>query len=125
MPWYQVFQDGPEYEARRKQGTFVPPNVTLKTVRDAVPAHLFERSTPKSLFYIIRHILVTYAIYYCGSKIDILPNIVPFPLGKVISAPLWILYWGWQGMSFAGIWALGTYEAHLSDVFFFLNRVTI
>jgi hypothetical protein len=118
MPWYQVFQDGPEYEARRKRGTFVPPNVTLKTVRDAVPAHLFERSTPKSLFYIIRHILVTYAIYYCGSRIAILPNVVPFPLGNVISAPLWILYWGWQGMSFAGIWALGTYEIHFPEVFF-------
>lgn len=118
MPWYQIFQDGPEYEARRKRGAFVPPNVTSKSVRDAVPAHLFERSTAKSLFYIIRHIIVTFAIYYCGSKIPILQKFVPSPLDRGIGALLWILYWGWQGMSFAGIWALGTYEKHNSQVIF-------
>ena len=118
MPWYQIFQDGPEYEARRKRGIFVPPNVSSKSVRDAVPAHLFERSTAKSLFYIIRHLLVTIAIYYCGSKITVLQKVVPSPLDRGIGALLWVLYWGWQGMSFAGIWALGTYEKHISQIIF-------
>jgi hypothetical protein len=110
MPWYQIFQDGPEYEARRKRRTFAPPNVALKDVHAAVPSHLFERSTAKSLFYIVRHVLVTYAIYYCGSRIDSLPlgkDVVPSFVGTIVRPSLWLLYWGWQGMSFAGIWALG------------------
>ncbi|KAF8635720.1 hypothetical protein AX15_000338 [Amanita polypyramis BW_CC] len=117
MPWYQIFHDGPEYEARRKRGIFVPPNVTLKAMHDAVPVHLFERSTAKSLYYIVRHIGVMYAIYYCGSKIDTLPvgkEYVPPPLGGYVRTLLWVFYWGWQGMSFAGIWALGKNEFEVS-----------
>ena len=111
MPWYQIFQDGPEYEARRKQRTFVPPDISLKTVHAAVPPRLFERSTAKSLFYIIRHVVVTYGIYWCGIKLDSISfeqqGLVPPFAGTIIRRLLWLFYWGWQGMSFAGIWALG------------------
>lgn len=115
MPWYQIFQDGPEYEARRKQRTFVPPNISLKAVHAAVPPHLFERSTVKSLFYIIRHAVVTYGIYCCGIKLDSLSfeqGLVPPFAGTVVRPFLWLFYWGWQGMSFAGIWALGHEAGH-------------
>ncbi|PFH53489.1 hypothetical protein AMATHDRAFT_54590 [Amanita thiersii Skay4041] len=114
MPWYQIFQDGPEYEARRKKTTFDPPNVTIKEVHDAVPNQLFERSTGKSLYYIARHIAVTYGLYYCGQQLDALSfGKVGAPLlHRFIRLLLWLFYWGWQGMSFAGIWALGHEAGH-------------
>ncbi|KAF8888935.1 fatty acid desaturase-domain-containing protein [Gymnopilus junonius] len=74
MPWFQIFQDGPEYEARKRRGKFTPPVVSLKQLRDAVPHHLFERSTTKSLAHMFRHFVII----------------------------LWLLYWGWQGIAFAG-----------------------
>ncbi|KAK2460742.1 hypothetical protein APHAL10511_007212 [Amanita phalloides] len=119
MPWFQNFQDGPEYEVRRKRRTFVPPNVTMKAVHDAVPAYLFERSTAKSLFYVIRHFVIMFAIYYCGSNINALPigeGCMSPLLGKSICVLTWFLYWGWQGMSFAGIWSLGHEASSVSDL---------
>lgn len=111
MIWYQVFQDGPEYEARKKKGTFSPPNLSIKDVRDAVPPHLFERSTLKSLFYIFRHLSFTCIFYYIATQIDVLSDWVAFrgyPFAyHLVRTTLWILYWGWQGVTFAGIWCLG------------------
>ncbi|KAG5653713.1 hypothetical protein H0H81_011117 [Sphagnurus paluster] len=105
MPWYQKFQDGPEYEARRRKGTFTPPDLSLKDVRDAVPPHLFQRSTLKSLFYILRHLAFTYAFYYIATHIDCIAQAVTdggLPGSSFVRSVLWILYWGWQGVTFAG-----------------------
>ncbi|KAF9463198.1 fatty acid desaturase-domain-containing protein [Collybia nuda] len=119
MTWYQVFQDGPEYEARKRTGSFTPPNITIKDVRDAVPRHLFEKSTPKSLFYLSRHLGITYSFYYLATQID---NITYFVITGdsvrhdfaryLIRMIFWVLYWGWQGMAFAGIWCLGHEAGH-------------
>jgi omega-6 fatty acid desaturase (delta-12 desaturase) len=101
MPWYQIFQDGPEFEARRNRKVFTPPNISLKLVREAVPQHLFLKSTPKSVFYISRHLLVTLAFFLFANWLD-------QSIGNLLfKIPLWILYSGWQGMAFAGIWCLG------------------
>ncbi|KAG5644851.1 hypothetical protein DXG03_007581 [Asterophora parasitica] len=111
MVWYQIFQHGPEYEARRKKGTFTLPNLSLKDVRAAVPPHLFERSTWKSLFYIARHLVFTFAFYYTATQIDVIARLViggAPGIQSVIKGVLWILYWGWQGVAFAGIWCLAT-----------------
>ena len=111
MLWFQIFQDGPEYEARRKRGTFTPPNLSLKQLHDAVPRHLHEKSTLKSLMYILRHIAFTCGFYYFASFINIFTSSRSGGstlLLKYFARPsLWILYWGWQGITFAGIWCLG------------------
>ena len=62
MLWFQIFRDGPEHEARKKRGTFTPPNLSLK-LHDAMPRHLHEKSTLKSLSYILRHIAFTWNFY--------------------------------------------------------------
>ncbi|KAE9403513.1 hypothetical protein BT96DRAFT_936357 [Gymnopus androsaceus JB14] len=118
MLWYQVFSDGVEYEARAGK-PFVPPNITIKQVWEAVPKHLFARSTTKSLFYIVRHLLVTYLLYVFAQNID---TIVSTLGGPPITRPLlkaicWLGYWGFQGFAFAGIWCIGHDAGHgaLSD----------
>jgi len=114
MGWYQIFQDGPEYEQRKQKGSFIPPNISIKDVHAVVPKHLFKRSTSKSLCYILRHLAVTYAFHQLGLKIDSVTvssmNIPPI-WHPVITASFWLLYWGWQGMAFAGIWCLGAYTS--------------
>lgn len=112
MAWYQILQDGPEYEARKKKSTFAPPDLSLKDVHDAVPRHLFNRSTTKSLFYIFRHLAVTFIFHLLATQIDTMVDIWILAIGvpvlrPVFRATLWVLFWGWQGMAFAGIWCLG------------------
>ena len=115
MLWFQIFQDGPEYEARRKRGTFTPPDLSLKKLHDAVPRHLHEKSTLKSLSYILRHIAFTWSFYYLATFINIFTSsrfggnafTTTLLLKYLVRPSLWILYWGWQGITFAGIWCLG------------------
>lgn len=125
MVWYQIFQDGPEYEARKRKGTFTPPNLTIKDLYDAVPRYLFERSTMKSLFYISRHLAITYAFYYLATQIEKMVHLIAGgdSLCHMLSRPLlrtilWFLYWGWQGIAFAGIWCLGM--SYFSGLSFFV-----
>lgn len=113
--WFQIFQDGPEYEARKRKGTFSPPALSLKTLHDAVPRHLHSPSTLKSLIYIARHIAFTYALYRFGLSINSLCSVIPAKssttagrlIRHCIRPTLWLLYWGFQGLTFAGLWALG------------------
>ncbi|KAF8963499.1 fatty acid desaturase-domain-containing protein [Flammula alnicola] len=119
MLWFQIFQDGPEYEARKKRGTFTPPNLSLKHLHDAVPHQLHERSTIIALGYLIRHIALTYIFYRLATLINPLTsigglnNVFDGLLHHIIRPALWLLYWGWQGMTFSGLWCLG-HEARLA-----------
>jgi omega-6 fatty acid desaturase (delta-12 desaturase) len=143
MVWFQIFQDGPEYEARRRRKTFTPPDLSLKELHDAIPRHLFERSTLKSTFYIAIHILLTAILHVSAKRIpatlDILAvtsnhqTIIHFLLRPII----WTFFWGWQGMFFAGIWCLGLlalsfhrnfdsfFETILQDMRFVAAKLTL
>ncbi|KAJ3512191.1 hypothetical protein NLJ89_g3667 [Agrocybe chaxingu] len=116
MPWFQIFRDGPEYEARKKRGVFTPPNLSMKRLHEAVPRHLLERSTAKSLAYISRHIAITYMFYCLSTYINLfttqLSSPQSIPIGYLLRQLLWLLYWGWQGIAFAGIWCLGHEAGH-------------
>lgn len=116
MPWFQIFQDGPEYEARKRREKFTPPVVSLKQLRDAVPRHLFERSTTKSLAYLFRHFAIMYIFYHLAAQIDAFTGVdqhmsarslVQLFFKYVIRPSFWFLYWGWQGIALAGLWCLG------------------
>ena len=116
MLWFQTFEDGPEYEARKKRGTFTPPNLSLKQLHDNIPLHLHQKSTLKSLAYILRHVAFTCGFYYLATLINIpIPshcggNVFTMLLKHFVRPCLWILYWGWQGITFAGIWCLGVFK---------------
>ncbi|KDR74658.1 hypothetical protein GALMADRAFT_98973 [Galerina marginata CBS 339.88] len=119
MPWFQTFQDGPEYEIRKRRRTFSPPNLSIKRLHNAVPHRLFERSTIRSLGYIFRHLAITFLFYYLATFIDVFtstrtPHCSSFEwiLHCLTRPVLWLLYWGWQGITFAGLWCLGHEAGH-------------
>ncbi|KAF5371053.1 hypothetical protein D9757_010314 [Collybiopsis confluens] len=119
MLWYQIFEDGVEYEQRVGK-PFVPPEITIKQVWEVVPKHLFKRSTAKSLYYISRHMLVTYLLYVFAQNIDqVVSTLGGTPLAQqVLRVICWAGYWSFQGFAFAGIWCIGHDAGHgaLSDL---------
>ncbi|PPQ68888.1 hypothetical protein CVT25_009011 [Psilocybe cyanescens] len=118
MPWFQIFQDGPEYEARKARGNFTPPNLSFKDLHQAVPRHLFERSIIKSAVYLFRHLFFTYLFYRLALSIESITAIgshstfLELCIYYIIRPTLWIGYWGWQGITFAGLWCLGHEAGH-------------
>lgn len=106
------FRDAPEYEARARQTHFSPPTVSIKELHAAVPRHLFEKDTFKGLFYVARHLLITYILYCGASQIDSAAFSIcgsPCNIALTTSARflLWCTYWFWQSVAFTGIWSLG------------------
>lgn len=127
MLWYQIFEDGPEYEARKKMSVFTPPNLTLKDVHDAVPKHLFKRDTFKSSLYVVQHLLFSYTLFVFATRIDYsvytLSTEGAQAFTRLFLIPLlWLLYWGMQGILFAGIWCLGTFPLR---IFSYNSKATI
>jgi hypothetical protein len=113
MVWYQLFQDGPEYEARRKRASFKPPTLALKDIHEAVPKHLYKKSTLNGVYYVARHLALIYAFYEFATRIEAFVYLTghSYGFGPVCQAfmrtTLWLAYWVWQGMAFAGLWCLG------------------
>ncbi|KAJ7200843.1 fatty acid desaturase-domain-containing protein [Mycena pura] len=84
---------------------FEPPDIILKDVHAAVPRHLLQSSTARSLYYIARHCAVTMLFYWCATCIP--------SGGSLLSrSALWLAYGAWQGFAFAGIWCLGAQAGH-------------
>lgn len=106
-----------EYEARC-QREFVPSNVTLKELRDAVPSTVFQKSTAKGVYYVVRSAAMTLLFYKLATRID--------PLAALLSAHpvcafgvrwgLWIVYWTLQGLTWGGLWTLGACWLHVCGI---------
>ena len=116
MIWFQIFPDGPEFEIRANRKTFAPPELSLKDLHNAIPQHLFERSTLKSGLYISVHVFLTVLLHVCAERIPLTLDQLsktcnhPKAIQNLVQPILWVLYWGWQGMFFAGIWCLGQFK---------------
>ncbi|KAI0362842.1 hypothetical protein BV20DRAFT_1007969, partial [Pilatotrama ljubarskyi] len=112
-PLSWLVRDAPEYEERKKRAGFVPPNISIKDVHAAVPRHLFEKSTTKSLFYAGRHVALSVLFYTFATRIDSLARTLSAALGcgawskYAFSWAFWALHWFWQSVAFAGMWTLG------------------
>ncbi|KAH6584584.1 hypothetical protein BASA50_009368 [Batrachochytrium salamandrivorans] len=75
-----------------------PPPFTLKQVRDAIPAHCFERDTLRSFSYIVHDLVLVVALFYAATYIHMLP------LWYQIAA--WPAYWFAQGVVCTGLWVI-------------------
>ncbi|KAL2795025.1 fatty acid desaturase-domain-containing protein [Aspergillus keveii] len=73
--------------------------LTLKEIRDAIPAHCFNRSLFISCAYVVRDFIYAGILFYLALQIDHLPSL---PL-RVLA---WILYGFFQGCTGTGIWIL-------------------
>ncbi|KAI9376635.1 fatty acid desaturase-domain-containing protein [Aspergillus egyptiacus] len=82
------------------QGTEEKPSeITLKTIRDAIPPSCFERSLLISSGYLVRDIAYASILFYLGLQIDLLPSL---PL-RIVA---WAAYTFFQGCVGTGIWIL-------------------
>lgn len=98
-----------------KEGAF-----TLKEIRDAVPKHCFERSTFRSLYYLLRDVamaLLLWAIvavssiavflflvvFFCFVDLSSQPWIDTWN-GVVVKTVLWAVFAVVQGIVLTGVW---------------------
>ncbi|KAI0717651.1 fatty acid desaturase-domain-containing protein [Fomitopsis betulina] len=109
-----LFEHGPEYKARLGK-PFVPPTITLKEIHAAVPKHLLRKNAWLSAYYCVRDVVCCAAIFYYGFHIEtILANV---PLGAAwqvrgARAALWLVYWIFQGLSFASFFCIAHELGH-------------
>ncbi|KAI8815066.1 delta-12 fatty acid desaturase [Cladochytrium replicatum] len=85
-----------------EQKDFVVADLTLKEIKDAIPAHCFERSLVHSLGWVAHDLVLIAALFYAGTWIDTLGASVHWSLPYV----LWPAYWIAQSVFFTGIWIL-------------------
>jgi hypothetical protein len=69
---------------------------TKAEIRDAVPARCFERSTPRSLFYLLQSLAVTGACFSLHALIPL----------KLAAWPLWLAYATVTGTAATGLWVI-------------------
>ncbi|KAI9759132.1 MAG: Oleate hydroxylase fah12 [Chaenotheca gracillima] len=89
---------------------FEIPDFTIKQIRDAIPAHCFERSALRGLGYVARDVLTLATTFYLFHTF-VTPANVP-SIGA--RAALWTLYTVIQGMVGTGLWVLAHECGHQS-----------
>ncbi|KAG6827400.1 hypothetical protein H0H92_011928 [Tricholoma furcatifolium] len=129
---FSLFEDSPEYKKRIKT-PFSPTKVmvSLSEVHSAVPKHLHEKNTGKSLLYIFRDLACAFVVYKLGWLIDPVASLlvqnygVSETVGTASKWTLWVLYWYWQGIILAGWWCMAHEAGHgsLSDYNWFNHVV--
>lgn len=72
----------------------------IKTLRDAIPAHCFDRSLTRSFSYVIRDLIIVGSLFYSAVQLSRLDA------SWGITVPLWLLYGFVQGLFFTGLWIL-------------------
>lgn len=85
-----------------------PPSFTLKTIRDAIPAHCFKRNLFTSLTHLISDLAIVAVLFYGATKIE--DQFMP-EWAKYI---LWPIYWYAQGSVLTGVWVLAHECGHQS-----------
>ena len=89
---------------------FELPDFTIKEIRDAIPAHCYERSGARGLAYVARDILYLSTIFYIYYNY-VTPDYIP---SKALRAGLWAVYTVVQGLFATGIWVLAHECGHQS-----------
>ncbi|KAG9286487.1 hypothetical protein G9A89_014653 [Geosiphon pyriformis] len=86
-------------ETPKFERDYIPPNFTIKELRQAIPAHCFKRDTLKSFSYVISDLAVIGALAYAASYID---TYLPYTL-RIVA---WPLYWFFCGAFATGLWVI-------------------
>ncbi|KAF2156198.1 hypothetical protein K461DRAFT_221463 [Myriangium duriaei CBS 260.36] len=89
---------------------FKVPDYTIKDIRDAIPAHCFERSAATGLYYVARDIVSLGVTFYLFNRF-VTPEHVPSFPARVV---LWGLYTFVQGLFGTGLWVLAHECGHQS-----------
>ncbi|KAL4080868.1 fatty acid desaturase-domain-containing protein [Scleroderma citrinum] len=94
-----------------KQNEALIPDLTIKDLLSAIPAHCFKRSALRSSMYIAWDCLVIAGIYKTTGYLDtfITPEYLNFPHASLYPAArfgLWALYGFWTGLFATGLWVI-------------------
>jgi len=89
---------------------FQIPDFTIKQIRDAIPAHCYERSGLRGLSYVARDVAVLATIFMLFHRILTPENFPSVPLRGV----LWAAYTFIQGLFATGVWVLAHECGHQS-----------
>ncbi|KAG9315663.1 fatty acid desaturase-domain-containing protein [Chiua virens] len=94
-----------------KQTEVTIPDLTIKDLLSAIPAHCFKRSAIRSSLYIAWDCLVIGGIYKTATFLDgfITPGAINLPhsvLYPVARFSLWSLYGFWTGLFATGLWVV-------------------
>lgn len=89
---------------------FQLPDFTIKQIRDAIPAHCFERSAVRGLGYVARDIVSLAVTFYLFHTYLTPANVPSTPLRAV----LWAIYTFVQGLFGTGLWVLAHECGHQS-----------
>ncbi|KAL2824872.1 fatty acid desaturase-domain-containing protein, partial [Aspergillus cavernicola] len=81
---------------------FKIPDYTIKQIRDAIPAHCFNRSAATSLSYLFRDVAVLASVFYVFHNY-VTPETIPSCSARFA---LWSLYTVVQGLVATGVWVL-------------------
>ena len=93
---------------RPKNLPLEPPTFTLKTIRDAIPEHCFQRNLFTSLTHLFTDLLIIAALGYAATFIS--HAAVP----EWARYLLWPAYWFCQGTVMTGVWVLAHECGHQS-----------
>jgi omega-6 fatty acid desaturase (delta-12 desaturase) len=86
------------------------PDFTIKEIRDAIPAHCFERSAARGLYYVARDLTSLAVTFYIFHNY-VTAETVPYLPARVA---LWALYSVIQGLFATGLWVLSHECGHQS-----------
>ena len=89
---------------------FAIPDYTIKQIRDAIPAHCFERSAATGLYYVARDIALLAGTFYIFQNYVTRDTIS----SKATRTGLWALYTVLQGLFGTGLWVLAHECGHQS-----------
>jgi omega-6 fatty acid desaturase (delta-12 desaturase) len=86
------------------------PDFTIGTLRKAIPAHCFERSSFRSFSHLFLDLTMIAALYLFSSHIHVLARMVSTTVPHIPEAlaewTMWALYWFFQGAVCTGVWVL-------------------
>lgn len=89
---------------------FKVPDYTIKDIRDAIPAHCFERSAATGLYYVARDMISLGVTFFLFNRY-VTPENVPSTPARFV---LWGLYTFIQGLFGTGLWVLAHECGHQS-----------
>merc|ERR1711988_2076635 len=102
------FADGILDEDRPVNLPLEAPSFSLKTIRDAIPPHCFQRNLLTSLTHLVVDLAMIASMFYAASFI----HSSSFPVWSKYL--LWPLYWYAQGSVLTGVWVLSHECGHQS-----------
>ncbi|KAF7346215.1 Oleoyl phosphatidylcholine desaturase [Mycena sanguinolenta] len=102
---------------KQELGVYVVPDITVKQLLAAIPAHCHKRSALKSSAYMLWNMFVIWVLYKVATYADGLINpqtlSLPYPaLYSFARFSVWALYGFWTGLFATGLWVVAHEAGH-------------